>query len=166
MVPIHDDFGLDYGYDIRFLAKCGIPRQILRVGMDTTVTGDILTDRNDGPPLGKTQAHPAVVGEPLAECIKTLRDPFAGEASQLRGTLIDLYPGNDPGFFEYFDKRNSVPGRLVDGFVIHDSTAEGIADTWGRDDQLPVSLAVFDSIREADLVEALDRIERACAALR
>ena len=141
MFPGHQHFRLDDGDEPDLLTQGGVPGQGVRVGIDTGAGRNAGTDSDDRAPFGKARAHLEILLQTDAQSVKTFSYFLSGVAGQILGTGVHFYAGNDAGIDDDPYKGNAIALSFADRLVVEDETANALAETRCRDDQLAVGAA-------------------------
>src|SRR5581483_2681521 len=97
----------------------------------------------------------AVLLEPAAEAVETLRDLLAGCVRERFRALVDLDPGDDPLPLEQPRERRPVVCVLADRLVEQDHAADVVGGALGREEHVAVGAPGVLRRLDADRVEAL-----------
>ena len=154
MIAIHEHFGFDYGNESGFLAQCGVTRQRMRVGFDTTPGRNALSDANHGAPLGETRAYLKIFFKSVTQAVQTFRDFLSGMSGQILGSGIHFDARNDARVGKHFDKRRAILLLLADRFIKENRAADALSETGRGDDQFPIRAPGLDRLRDVELGES------------
>src|SRR5581483_9287178 len=113
------------------------------------------------PPLREPGAELAVLVQPLAQTVESLRDLLPGGVRQLLRALVDLDPRDDPLLREQLRERRPVRRALPDRLVVEDDAADVVAGAFGREEHVAVGAPTLLGRLDPDRVEPL--LDRAVA---
>ena len=126
------------------LARERVAWQRMRIRGYARGTRQRVANTDDGPPLGKTGTHGAVLGEPIAQTIKALGNAPIRRSGERFGAGIYLDARKNTVVGENFRKWGPGGTLLVKGFVAHDGTADEGGGARGGKEHLAVGApAVF-----------------------
>src|SRR5260370_15186189 len=108
----------------------------MRVRRDAGPGRNALADGDDRAPLGKASAQLGVLGDSLAKPIETLGHLLARRVRQWLRTRIDLDAGKHPQLDQRLRKRQTARGRLTEGFILQDDSADRLLESRRGDQQL------------------------------
>jgi len=137
MRAVHEHFRFDDGDQSRFLAQGGIARQSMRIGIDASVAGNIITHGDHRTPLGETGAYLSVFGQAPAQSVQTLGYFLSGMTRHIFCAGIDLDAGDDARSGKNFDKGCAILLLLPHRLVVEDRAADALAQTGRGHDQFP-----------------------------
>src|SRR5580704_15871649 len=105
--------------------------------------------------LRKAGAHSRVLGQPLAQSVKTLRYFLTGMSGHILCAGVNLDARYDTRVGYDFDQRSTIFPGLTDGLIIKDDAADGLTQTRSGQNQLPIAAPHFVGLRNPDLFKTL-----------
>src|SRR5690606_3177921 len=116
---------------------------------------DVLTDIDDGAPLGETRAEAGVLLQAATQAIQALGDELARATGQRHRALVHLDAREDAGLGHDLRERHAVAGGLADGLVEEDGAGDVLPQVGRGQQHLAVGAAVFLGALHTDGVKPL-----------
>src|SRR4029077_2048484 len=154
MRAIEQDFRLHNWYYPTLLTKRCIARQSVSIGFEAGVSGNAVADGDYRAPFSELGTKLLILFYSSPKSVESLGHDFAGKARNIYGAFVDFNTGHDALLREKLGERRAVQGRGSNGFVEKNYTADGLLDTFCREEHIAVGATVMIVGFDLDAVEA------------
>ena len=158
---VHQHLRLDDRRQPRLLCERCVPGQCVGVGLDAGGCRPLVTDPDDGAPLGEPRAQCDVLLEVAPKPVEALGDHLVRESRERLGPRVDLDAGDQPGIGEDLGGPATVVRALSDRLVEEDHATDELRETLGREQHVAVGTAYGFGRVQADCRQPLGHRGRA-----